>query len=198
MRHVSSTEQLADILTKGACTPIQWKSLMRLFNIQPPSNLYVDSSFSEPSCSAASQMTLLAMSNATSSQRELEHGPWEEKPEESSHGVRSAWRNPMFCSSSDAWRDPVRSSEQGGAESDADSQEVCQKSMLTGNSIKKEVSIEVETLRKDSSLCHDLTPEKMSMRSVMEHKYSEVQFIQDAPAGSLVVFSHRGTSLSRR
>ena len=41
----------------------------------------------------------------------------------------------------------MRSSEQGGAEADADSQEVCQKSKLTGNSIKKEVSIEVDEVR---------------------------------------------------
>ena len=139
VRHVRSTEQLADSLTtKGACTTNQWKSLVRLFGIQPPSNLYVDSSFSEPSCSAVSQMTLLAISNATSSQRELEHGPWEEKPEESSYGVRSAWRNPMLHSSSHAIGTlcVLRSME---AQNPTLVCKKFQKSKLTGNSAPKQV-----------------------------------------------------------
>ena len=51
-RHVRISEQLADMLTKGAFTTSQWKSLMRLFDIHQPSNLNVDSSFSVLSCSA--------------------------------------------------------------------------------------------------------------------------------------------------
>ena len=36
IRHVRTAEQLADILTDGALTAIQWKSLMRLFDIHLP------------------------------------------------------------------------------------------------------------------------------------------------------------------
>ena len=42
-----TAEPLADTLTKGAFTDIQWKSLMRVFDIHPPSDLNVDRSFSE-------------------------------------------------------------------------------------------------------------------------------------------------------
>ena len=48
----------------------------------------------ESSCSAVSRNTLLAMSNAHSPRRDFGSGPWEEKAEDSSLGVRSAWQNP--------------------------------------------------------------------------------------------------------
>ena len=38
IRHVRTTEQVADILTNNPCTTVQWQSLIRLF-IHPSSNL---------------------------------------------------------------------------------------------------------------------------------------------------------------
>ena len=43
-RYVRTTEQLADILTTGAFATIQWKSLMKLFDIHSPSDVGVDRS----------------------------------------------------------------------------------------------------------------------------------------------------------
>ena len=73
---------MADVLTEGAFSTIQWKSLMQLFDVHPPPQLNVDP---ESSCSAVSQQTPLVMSTACSSQRE--------KPEDSSHGVCSGWKH---------------------------------------------------------------------------------------------------------
>ena len=61
--------------------PFQWKSLMRLFDIHPPSDVSVDRSFSESPRSAVSQKTPLAMSNANSSQRDFKSGPWKKSLE---------------------------------------------------------------------------------------------------------------------
>ena len=95
MRCVRTTEQLADILTEGAFTAIQWMYLMRLRDIQPPSDLNVDRCLpSRISLFCSFSKTHLAMSNAYSFQRDFERGSWEEKAEDPSCGVRSAWRNP--------------------------------------------------------------------------------------------------------
>ena len=72
IRRLRTTEQVTDMLTRGAFTTIQWKSLTRLFDIQPASNLNVDRGLSEYSCSAVSLKTQLAMSNACSSQRDVD------------------------------------------------------------------------------------------------------------------------------
>ena len=45
------------------------------------------------SCSAVSHKTSSRESSAYNSQRDIEHGPWEEKPEDSSHKVRFARGN---------------------------------------------------------------------------------------------------------
>ena len=75
--HVRTTAQLADMLTTIAFTTLQFESLMRLFNIHPPSYLNVDHSLSAQSCAAFSFEAPLAMSNANSAHRDLESGPWE-------------------------------------------------------------------------------------------------------------------------
>ena len=158
IRYVRTTEQLADVWTTGALTPIQWKSLMRLFDIHPPSDVSVDRSLSESLCSAVSQKTPLAMSNANSSQRDFKSGLRGVRLEDSSHGVRSAWRNPMLHSSRHTWVKPIRSSDRGGAESDA----FCHESELEGRKRHKEslYRSSVDKLRKESSLFRDPTPEK--------------------------------------
>ena len=75
-RYVRTTEQLADILTTGAFATIQWKSLMKLFDIHSPSHLMwvLTAAFSESSYSAVSQKSPLAMSNAYRSQRDFKSG----------------------------------------------------------------------------------------------------------------------------
>ena len=83
IRHVRATEQVTLMSTKSASTTSS--------DTDRPSDLKVDHSQSETSCSVVSQAILLAMSNAYSSQRDFESGLWEEKPEDSSCGVRSAW-----------------------------------------------------------------------------------------------------------
>ena len=45
IRYVRTTEQVADILRKGASTTIQWKSLLQLFDVQRPPKLDVERSF---------------------------------------------------------------------------------------------------------------------------------------------------------
>ena len=62
IRYVRTTEQLADMSTNGALTTIQWKSLVWLFDVHPPSSLNVDRSISESSCSSVALNTHLAMS----------------------------------------------------------------------------------------------------------------------------------------
>ena len=52
-----------------------------------PPTLNVNGSISESSCSAGSSLPSRTMSNAYSSQRDFESGPWDEKLEEPSHGV---------------------------------------------------------------------------------------------------------------
>ena len=95
---VRATETLADSLTKGAFTTIQWKPLMRVVHMHPPFNVDVDRSLPASSCSAVSQKSPLAMSNACSSQRDFKTGQWKEKPEDFTYGVRSAlWKpNDLF------------------------------------------------------------------------------------------------------
>ena len=143
------------MLTKSAFTTIQWKSLMRLFDIHPPPNLNVDRSHSESSYAAVSLITHLAMSNTYSSQRDFESGPWEEKSEtrrnpaiEQSGERSSAWRNPVRYSSSRAWGNLTRSSEQIGAESDACDHEVCHETKLEGESIKKIAQVNRSSVEK--------------------------------------------------
>ena len=123
---------------------------MRLFDTHPPSDVSVDRSLSESLCSAVSQKTPLAMSSTNSSQRDFKSGLRGVKLEDSSHGVRSAWRNPMLHSSRLTWRKPVRSSDRGGAESDA----FCHESKLEGRKRHKEslYRSSVDKLRKESSL----------------------------------------------
>ena len=58
LRYVCTAEQVADMKTKCAFATIQWRSLMRLFGIHPPSNLNVHRSHSESSCSAVSPRKL--------------------------------------------------------------------------------------------------------------------------------------------
>ena len=53
--------------------------------------------------------------------------------------------------------------------------------MLEGTSITQEACRStVEKLRKYMSFGQGLTPEVMTMRSAMEHKYSDVQFVLHA------------------
>ena len=80
MRHVRSTNKLADRMTTCAFTTIQWKSLMRAFDIHAPPKFDVRRSISESSCSSVSSLPSRTMSNAYSSQRDFECGPWDEKP----------------------------------------------------------------------------------------------------------------------
>ena len=128
MIYVRNTAQLEDMLTTGAFTTRQWKSLVRLLGIRPPSNLSVDRSLSESSCSVVSpKKNLLAMSNATS-QRDL----WKSQGNINLVPQAPLWRNPVFYSSSHAWRNPMRSSEQARPESDAYWQEVCRETQLKG------------------------------------------------------------------
>ena len=56
-RHVHTTEQMADMMTKGACTSLQCKSPIQLFDVHPPPKSNVDRSFSESCCSAVSPRT---------------------------------------------------------------------------------------------------------------------------------------------
>ena len=85
-----STEQLAIILTT-----IQWKSLMRLLDILPPSDSNVDRSFSETYCSAASQKQKTSRDVERlqlSARRRKKVGRGKGKLEDSvSYGIRSAW-----------------------------------------------------------------------------------------------------------
>ena len=96
IRHVRTREQLADILTKGAFATVQWKSVLRLFDIHPPSHLNVDRSFSASSGSAVSPQTTHAIPDVHKTQCDFEKGSWKQKLQNSSAGVEncSAWGNP--------------------------------------------------------------------------------------------------------
>ena len=101
IRHVRTTEQWADILTKGAFTTTQWTFLMQLFDFRPPPKWNVDRWFSKSSCSPRIPH---ATSGVHNTQRDFEHGSEKEKLEDSSAGVEenSAWSNPLLrtgCSS---------------------------------------------------------------------------------------------------
>ena len=62
IRHVRVTEQVADLLTKGAVTTLHWESAMQLFANHPQPKLNVDRSSSASSCSAISRQPLHAIS----------------------------------------------------------------------------------------------------------------------------------------
>ena len=94
IRYVRTTAHLSDMLTRGAFTTLQFKSLMRLFDIHPPSHLNVDHSLCEESCAALFFFDFeapLALTDAYSAHRDFTSGPWEEKAEDSSFGVPCAW-----------------------------------------------------------------------------------------------------------
>ena len=81
-------QQVSDILTRGFDIHALYRSL------------------SESSCSSVSLNTPLAVSNACSTQRDFESGPWDDTAEDSSRGARPAWENPaqeQTGSSSSAW-----------------------------------------------------------------------------------------------
>ena len=71
---------IADTLAKGAFTTIHWQSLVRLFDMHPPPKPGVNRDKSEPFCLAVPSLRSRAMSDAYSSQRHFESGPWDEKP----------------------------------------------------------------------------------------------------------------------
>ena len=101
IRHVRTTEQLADILTNGAFTTTQWTFLMQFLDIRPPPKWNVDRWFSKSSCSTRISHTTSGVHNT---QRDFEHGSEKEKLEDSSAGVEenSAWSNSLLrtgCSS---------------------------------------------------------------------------------------------------
>ena len=91
----------------------------------------------------------------------------------------------MRYSSSHAWEKPVRLSEQGGGESDANGARSFSRHKAGRYKQHKGSSDQshVEKLRKNT-LCHALTPEKGTMRSGMEYEYPDYQFILNAFAGS--------------
>ena len=88
IRYVCTTEQRADILTKGAFTTIQSTSLMRLFDTHPPFNLNFDRNFSESSYSTSRCRTPTAFSVTS----EVDRG---KMTADSSNGVRFACRKPQ-------------------------------------------------------------------------------------------------------
>ena len=114
-------EHLADTWTKGAFTTSQWKSLMRLFDIHPPSNLNVDRHFLDSSCSAVSPQTSHATSDVYHRRRDVDKRSWKEKLGDSSHGVRSAWGKnnlgPAGVANEYVHGNAMLSSEQRGAKS---------------------------------------------------------------------------------
>ena len=181
------------MLTRGTFTSIQWTFLMRLFVVHPPWNLNSDRRLSESRCSEVSQQMPLAMSSGYSNQRVFESGPLEEKLADSSYGVRSAWGKPhartnwflkrcfgkhnAFCGTT---RRRIRH-------------------LLARNlspnkhertSIAKEAHVEVvwKSFGKQFFATISLQ-EKVTMRSAMEHKYPDVQFIVDALARGSVVLT---------
>ena len=94
--------------------------------------------------------------------------------------------NPMLHSSSYAWRNPVRFSEQGG--------EVCQETKLRVTIIKNKSYIEAmwESFGQTALFATISLQKNVSMRFAMEHKYRDVQFILNALAGSRVVVTAEG------
>ena len=91
-----------------------------VFGIHPPPKQKVDRSFSESSCSEVSLQPPHAMSIAYNSQSDFESGPWEDKLEELSPEVSSAWGNQRFTHNESHPRallgeTLLRSSEQRGA-----------------------------------------------------------------------------------
>ena len=74
IRCLRTTKQLANMLTKGTFTTIQWKSVMSVFHLHPPPKLNVDRNFSELCCSTVSPRTHHATSDIYNIQRDDEHG----------------------------------------------------------------------------------------------------------------------------
>ena len=80
----------------------------------------------------------------------------------------------MPYSSSHAWENPLRSSEQGGAESDAVGQDACKEKSSKGHATPRKLrSTPRGKASENSLLCHAVTPEKGTMRSAMEHEYPD-------------------------
>ena len=162
------------------------------------------------------------MSNAYCSQRDFERGPSDEKPEEPSHGVvnqRSAWGNsgqiilapPSSArentvqltertsfrveSSSSAWGQSWRSSEQEGAMLDECWQEVCQDTQKSETNVAKEAlnAAMWEEIRNYGSTRPSLLQNNISMREAMEFNFPDVQYIWHTFVVSLETLPHKET-----
>ena len=133
VRYVRTIEQRIDMLTKRAFTTIQWKSLMRSFDIHPPSDLNVQ------------PVRIILFS-----QCDFESGLRQE--DSSSHAVRSAGENrdknklvpqpPLWETNALLLKPclgkPVHSLELGGAEFGAQWHEVCHETTLEKEKHHKE------------------------------------------------------------
>ena len=117
IENVCTAKQLADCLIQVAYATIQWKSLMRLFDIHAPPELDVNRSISDSYCSAVSALSFRAMSHATTHSVTSKADPWTKSQNQSSHGASKQ------CS---AWGNSLRSSEQESATPGDSWQEVCQ------------------------------------------------------------------------
>ena len=104
------------MLSKDAFTTVQWKTLMCLFDIHPPSDLNVDRSISESHCPAAvSHQLLHAMSNALQPSTRpamVAFGKKRWKIPRTKHAPRHTQKKK--CHPQSLY--PMRSSEQKGAE----------------------------------------------------------------------------------
>ena len=138
-----------------------------MFRYSPPSNVNVGCCFSESSCSAVSRTK--PSRDVERLQRSARLREWAVRGETGRFLTQSTlrWRNPTReqtgasagVTNSSAWRNPMRSSEQGGAESDAFFwQKVGQETKLGGTNITDEPQIEATWKRSGKQLSLPRSP----------------------------------------
>ena len=129
IRCVRATEPLADMLTEGAFTTIQWESVCH-FRHSSTTTTRVNRSISETFSSAVTALSAHATSNAYCSQRDFEVGSWDERLEEPQFGL---------ANQRSAWMKPTRSSENKKARtSTVLEKEVCQENKARKTNVTEE------------------------------------------------------------